>query len=69
VFFRSQVPRHRADRGLDSLLFSVAQIVNGSLLPTGVGGGSWSFLFRGRLRRVITVALLDARFGGRGCPG
>lgn len=27
-FFRSQVPRHRADRGLDSLLFSVAQIVN-----------------------------------------
>jgi hypothetical protein len=69
VFFRSQVPRHRADRGLDSLLFSVAQIVNGSLLPTGVGGRSWSFLFRGRLRRVITVALLDARFGGRGCPG
>jgi hypothetical protein len=27
------------------------------------------FLFRGRLRRVITVALLDAGFGGRGCPG
>jgi hypothetical protein len=28
AFFRSRVPRHRADRGLDSLLFSVAQIVN-----------------------------------------
>jgi hypothetical protein len=28
AFFRSQVPRHRADRGLDRLPFSVARIVN-----------------------------------------